>query len=62
MSGRSTWIRTREWRHQKPLPYRLAIDLQMTALLSYFLSVRLEKKLDGAEGETRTLTPLGART
>ena len=27
-NGRATWIRTREWRHQKPLPYRLAIDLQ----------------------------------
>ncbi len=27
-NGRATWIRTREWRHQKPLPYRLAIALQ----------------------------------
>ncbi len=28
-NGRATWIRTREWRHQKPLPYRLAIALQV---------------------------------
>ncbi len=26
--GWGTWIRTREWRHQKPLPYRLAIPQQ----------------------------------
>ena len=31
-NGRATWIRTREWRHQKPLPYRLAIDLQATVI------------------------------
>ena len=30
-NGRSTWIRTREWRHQKPLPYRLAIALQVNS-------------------------------
>ncbi len=30
-NGRATWIRTREWRHQKPLPYRLAIALQVLA-------------------------------
>ncbi len=33
-NGRSTWIRTREWRHQKPLPYRLAIDLQGIVVLT----------------------------
>ena len=42
-NGRSTWIRTREWRHQKPLPYRLAIDLRGDS----------KSYLDnGAEGET----------
>ena len=47
-SGRSTWIRTREWRHQKPLPYRLAIDLQVTAFPD-----KSEGYLNhGAEGET----------
>ncbi len=33
-SGWATWIRTREWRHQKPLPYRLAIAQQGTAYSS----------------------------
>ncbi len=42
-NGRSTWIRTREWRHQKPLPYHLAIDLRGD-------STKLSKY--GAEGET----------
>ncbi len=30
--GWDTWIRTREWRHQKPLPYRLAISQQQPRL------------------------------
>ena len=46
-NGRATWIRTREWRHQKPLPYRLAIDLQR--LLTQDFSQTRE---NGAEGET----------
>ncbi len=42
-NGRATWIRTREWRHQKPLPYRLAIALHCSNTRDFN---------NGAEGET----------
>ncbi len=41
-NGRATWIRTREWRHQKPLPYRLAIALQV---LVFQLSASQSRKV-----------------
>ncbi len=42
MSGWGTWIRTRECRYQKPVPYRLAIPQKIakrTLLAPYNLSI-----------------------
>ena len=49
-SGWATWIRTRECRHQKPVPYRLAIA-QLDVLKSS-MRFRVITLNDGAVGET----------
>ena len=49
IDGWGTWIRTREWRYQKPLPYRLAIP-------HHFKQINTDNNGAGSKIRTRDLS------